>query len=284
MTETRGMKVSKKVVVSCVVFDTWKVIAPIDYLQDAGKVYLIHWVSKKHPDRNTVYSDFFDQIVKMLSGKVGPENILEVRAEVYDFKRMLATVLAILNDERSKGNEVFINISSGTSEYAAAATLAAMMVPGVRPFTVKTDKWMISEDKVLRELYYDNGVPIGQSRSVRDPEDLPIFNIPIPDKSLVVGLRLLSSHIEAKKSSSYSSMIKAFKRAGIWRDDDLERKVDQSDKMYYLRNFMDYWLANGWVVKCGKRQLALTEMGKHVTEIFYTDLPAIINQGASGGA
>lgn len=282
MADTKGMKVSKKVVVACVVFDTWKVVAPIGYLQDAGKVYLIHWVSEKHPDRNTVYSDFFNQIVKMLSGKVGAENILEVKAEVYDFKRMLATTLAILGDERSKGNEVFINISSGTSEYAAAATLAAMMVPGVRPFTVKTDKWMVSDDKLLRELYYDDGVPIGQSRSVRDPEDLPIFNIQIPDRCLVVGLRLLSSHIEEKKSTSYSSMIREFKRAGIWRDDDLEKKVDQSDKMYYLRNFMDHWLVNGWVVKVGKRQMALTDMGRHVIEMFYTDLPMIIGQRTSG--
>ena len=140
---------------------------------------------------------------------------------------------------------------------------------------------MISEDRFLRELYYYNGVPVGQSRSVRDPEDLPIFNIPIPDRSLVIGLKLLSSQIEAKKSSSYSSMIKEFKRAGIWRDDDLERKVDQSDKMYYLRNYMDHWLANGWVVKSGKRQLALTEMGKHVTEIFYAKLPKVISRETS---
>lgn len=278
MADSKGMKVSKKVVVACVVFDTWKVVAPIDYLQDAGKVYLIHWVSQKHPDRNTVYSDFFGQIVKMLSGKVGAENILEVKAEVYDFKKMLATTLAILSDERSKGNEVFINISSGTSEYAAAATLAAMMVPGVRPFTVKTDKWMVSDDKLLRELYYDKGTPVGQSRSVRDPEDLPIFNIPIPEKHLVIGLRLLSSHIEEKKSTSYSSMIREFKHAGIWRDDDLGKKVDQSDKMYYLRNFMDHWLANKWVEKIGKRQLALTDMGKHVTEIFYTEPPKTTSQ------
>jgi hypothetical protein len=278
MTDVKGMKVSKKVVVACVVFDTWKVVAPIEYLHDAGKIYLIHWVSQKHPERNSVYSDFFNQTVKMLAGTIGIENIYEVRTEVYDFRKVLATVLAILIDERSKGNEVFINISSGTSEFAAAATLAAMMVPGVRPFTVRTDKWMVSDDKVLKQMYYEKGTPVGQSRSVRDPEDLPIFKVPMPDRSLVIGLRLLSSHITEKKSTSYSSMIREFKRAGIWRDNDMERKIDQSDKMFYLRNFMDPWLENEWVMKESKRQIALTDMGKHVIEMFYAELPRLINQ------
>jgi hypothetical protein len=132
------MRISSKVVVSCVVFETYKIVQPIEHLKGAGKVYLIHWISKRNPEGGSIYRDFYSRNVEMLSKVIDPTSIIEVIAEVYDFKKMLATILSILREERARGNEVFINISSGTSEYAAAATIASMMVPGVRPFSVRT--------------------------------------------------------------------------------------------------------------------------------------------------
>jgi len=129
-----------------------------------------------------------------------------------------------LSDKRAGGNEVLINV--------AAATLAAMMVHRVWLFAVNTDKWMVLDDEFLRELCYDIGVPVGQYRSVRDPEVLPMFNIPILDRIPFVGLRLLSAYIAGKKRISCSGMIRELRRVGVWADDDLERNVDQSDKMY----------------------------------------------------
>ncbi|OPX59371.1 MAG: hypothetical protein A4E29_01320 [Methanomassiliicoccales archaeon PtaB.Bin134] len=275
MKEKTSMAISTKVVVACVVFDTYKIVQPIEYLKSAGKVYLIHWTSKRNPKGSSVYMDFYSRNVEMLSDVVGPSNIIEIRAEVYDFKKMLATILSILSEERSQGNEVFINISSGTSEYAAAATLASMMVPGVRPFTVRTKEWQISGEDLLRKLYYQDGVPIGQSRSVYDPEDLPIFHIPMPDRHLVEGLRILDSRIKEKKSSSYTSMIGDLRRAGLWRNGNHEERVTQSDKMYYLRNFLEPWIASGWIEKAGKRSLFITEVGRHVAEMFYLPLPVV---------
>ncbi len=266
------MKISTRVVVACVVFETCKIVQPIEYLRGAGRVYLIHWISKRNPEGSSVYKDFYTRNVELLSEIVGRSNIIEVTAEVYDFKKMLATILSILSKEKENGNEVFINISSGPSEFAAAATIASMMVPGVRPFSVRTREWQISGDDRIRELYYENGVPIGQSRSVYDPEDLPIFHIAMPNKRLVEGLRILDSKIEGKKSTSYASVISELRRAGLWRD-GTETKVTQSDKMFYLRNYLDPWIANGWVERTGKRGLTITDAGRHVTEMFYLPLP-----------
>jgi len=266
------MKISARVVVACVVFETYKIVQPIEYLKGAGKVYLIHWVSKRNPEGSSVYKDFYSRNVEMLSEIVGPKNIIEVTAEVYDFKKMLATILSILDEETSKGNEVFINISSGPPEYAAAATIASMMVPGVRPFTVRTKAWQISGEDRLRDLYYQDGVPIGQSRSVFDPEDLPIFHIAMPDRHLVEGLRILDAKIKGKRSTSYASVISELRGAGLWRD-DAGAKVTQSDKMYYLRNYLEPWIANGWVERMGKRGLTITDAGRHVAEMFYLHMP-----------
>jgi hypothetical protein len=266
------MKISSKVVVSCVVFETYKIVQPIEHLKGAGKVYLIHWISKRNPEGGSIYRDFYSRNVEMLSKVIDPTSIIEVIAEVYDFKKMLATILSILREERARGNEVFINISSGTSEYAAVATIASMMVPGVRPFSVRTREWQISGEERIREIYYEDGVPVGQSRSVYDPEDLPIFHISMPEQRLVEGLRILDSKIKAKKSTSYASVIGDLRRTGLWREDAGER-VTQSDKMYYLRNFLEPWIANGWVERTGKRGLAITDVGRHVAEIFYLPLP-----------
>ncbi|MHC1709396.1 MAG: DUF6293 family protein [Methanomassiliicoccales archaeon] len=266
------MKVSTKVVVACVVFETYKIVQPIQYLKGAGKVYLIHWVSKRNPEGGSVYKDFFSRNVDMLGDIVGPSNIIEIAAEVYDFKKMLATILSILREERAEGNEVFINISSGPSEYAAAATIASMMVPGVRPFSVRTREWQISGEERIRELYYEDGVPVGQSRSVYDPEDLPIFHIAMPEQRLVEGLRILDSKIKAKKSTSYASVINDLRTVGLWREGP-GPKVTQGDKMYYLRNFLEPWIANGWVERVGKRGLTITDAGRHVAEMFYLPLP-----------
>lgn len=266
------MTVSTKVVVSCVVFETNKIVQPIEYLKNVGRVYLVHWVSPNNPDKNSVYLAFFNRTAELLKKIVGLENIREIRVEVYDFKKTLSALLSIFSEEREAGNEVYVNVSSGTSEFSAAATLAAMMVPGVQPFTVRTKEWMVSGDERIRSAFFDDGIPIGQARSVHDPEGLPIYSIQMPDRELVGGLRLLDRKITTRELTTYPVMIRELRAAGLWRDGGERYDVTQKDKMYYNRHFIDPWIKNGWVRRKG-RKLEMTDMGRMIIDVFYAHAP-----------
>ncbi len=174
------MKAQRRVMICCVTFETVKVTQPIDYIK-AEKIYILHFGNP-----GTVYAEFYDEVVRSLKDK-GIDQVEEVNIEVYRFSILLEKLVSIMTKERVEGNDVYVNISAGTSEFAAAATVAAMMVEGVKPFTVHVKKYTIPNEEGIRKAYFENDKPVGNAKEVRDPVPLPVFPIEMPPRDLVWG-------------------------------------------------------------------------------------------------
>ncbi len=262
------LKVKERVAISCVTFETAKIVKPIRYLGNVDRVYLLHYERPDPEKTRNVYNEFYDEVVRQLEDGPVCGEIVGSNVRVYRFKEVLAKVLEIMRAELGEGNEVYINVSAGTSEFVAAATIASMMMRGVVPYTVGTSDWTVPEEDLT--IYYEGDRPVGMSKDVNDPQVLPTFHIERPPDELVEALKILKEKIDKGHRTTYLKMIEALKADGCWEREAPENVKDpvQSDKMYYSRHYIDEWVKRGWVDRDQRGRLSLTEDGMTVIEVF----------------
>ena len=275
-----GLSVGKdRIIVSCVTFETAKVVEPIKHY-GATKAHLIYYVKDENNPAYSVYSEFVQEVRRQLMDDVGldDDSIIIHRLPVYSFKHMMREVYRILKDERQRYGddcEIFVNVSSGTSEYTAAATIASMMIPEVTPFTVSTKDFLIPSDRI-REIYYEGGVPVGMSKNVYSPLALQKYPMEAPPEDLVKALKVFHDRASAGKPISHVWMIRGLIEQGSWREGGEAQipeggvkkiTVSQSMKMYYIRHYLNKWCERGWMEKEGVKH-RLTDAGKNIVEMF----------------
>jgi len=260
------LKVRERVAVACVTFETVMVTKPIISMGTVDRVYLLHY---DRPDPDTgrkLYKEFYDEVVHQLQVGMECGQIEHVNVRVYNFQEVLRALLEVLSEERAENNDVYINVSAGSTEFSAAAILASMMVKGVTPFTVSTKDWTVKDP----DIYFEEGRPVGLSKDVYAPRPLPYFHIERPPDDLVAGLKVLKVRKEKSHSTTYLSMIQALKDTGSCdrREGEGVKDQAQSEKMYYARHYIDEWVGRGWVSKDRRGRLELTDDGVTVTKVF----------------
>ncbi len=265
----------ERIVISCVTFETVKISDPVRYY-DATRAHLIHYIREGLDEsRSRIYREFYDKVCDNIRNSGRDVEIVEHNEVVSDFSKMLKTILSIIDTEQKKGEcDIYVNISAGSSEYAAAATIASMMSKNVLPFSVGTKSFTISEEEDIKRTYYVDGVPIGLTSSTREPKVLPVYVIERPPEHLVRGLRLLNEEIGKKHSTSSAKMAPLLMEKGIWvRGENVTAgREKQSYALNYHRDFMKNWLELGWVEKDELRKKdVITKKGLNVINTFYLD-------------
>jgi len=269
----------KLVMIACVTFETVKITEPIKFY-DVNKVHLIHYVKDPGSRNGMVYREFYDEVCR-IAGKDSDNKIemIEHEERVSQFLPMLKLILEIIDKELSTKDPVdlYVNISAGTSEYTAAAVIASMMNPDVIPFSVSTDQYTVRDEKI-RSAFYRDGMPVGLTETVFEPIIMPKYSMPMPEKNLVLGLRMLGEMIKAKRNVKGPNVIKALKENGLWRrlGEDTghdNTKPASGDSVYYHRDYVSKWISNGWVEKDEfRKRYELTEEGKRIIDTFYTKI------------
>jgi len=247
-----------RVVISCVSFETVKVVEPILYYR-ADKAYLIH-SSTKRP-----YIDFFNEVVKQLKKKRIPCE--EIDIYYGDFSLVMKSVREIIRKEKAKGNHVYVNIGAGPQVYSSAAMIASMM-EGAVPFNAPTEEWTVKD---ATKVFYEDGRPVGNARKVKDPVRIPVFDVNPPDPQLVRGLSIWKQITEKWKIRPTREIMASFEENGliddIW-EDDRRKKHSQSALMRYRRNYLEKWESEGWIQKDRRGKYSLTDQGEMILEIF----------------
>jgi len=270
----------ERIMVSCVTFETVKITEPIKFY-DVDRVHLIHYVREPGSYSGEIYQDFFNEVCNIINKSSGNKiEIKEYEEKVSQFLPMLRLILKIIEKELSSNEPVdlFINISAGTSEYTAAAVVASMMNPAVIPFSVSTDQYTV-KDEMIRRAYYRNGAPVGLTETIFEPAIMPKYNMPMPDRNLVKGLRALHDVYNSTHNTKGPAVIMKLKEQGLWRgltEGQTSRRHDttaeKGDSVYYHRDFVGKWLSNGWVKKDEfRKRYELTEEGMRIIETFYTE-------------
>jgi hypothetical protein len=261
------------------------VTQPIEYYE-ATKVHIIHYIKNPDSERGIVYSKFCDRVCDIISAIPGRNvEIVKHNIKITDFTTVLRSLLSIIEKERSDDefSDIFVNVSSGSSEYVGAGMVASMMIPGTIPFTVRTKTFKI-EGKDVYDTFFDNdGNPIGLTVDTYEPTRMPAFHIEMPEKNLILGLRILHQMSDNKYPPKSSDVIRELIAKGIWtRREELDisktsepedkLKKSRSDAVYYMRDYVSKWLLNGWIYKDEhRRRYFLTDAGRTALDTFYVD-------------
>jgi len=270
----------ERIMIACVTTETVKVSDPVAYY-DATCVHLIHYIRYKDNSQrevSNIYAGFYKEICKTILINNHNTTIKEHNENVDNFSVMLRTILNIIEHEEEcdEGREIYVNMSAGTNEYSAAASVAAMMHPGTTLFSVPTVEYTMRKDKILKKAFYSDDVPVGAAKKVGIPNELPQYHVDMPDRNLVLGLRILQDKNDNQLSTTSGQMVLALKNAGLWRngnswDSRVTKKKRSNEAVYYQRAYIDKWLKNGWIEKNGSRKYTLTSEGKDTVSSFYTE-------------
>lgn len=264
-----------RVVIACVMLDVPIAVEPVLHYQ-ADRVHLIHYSKNHKDDGGHLYTQFFKEAHEQLESRTDVE-IVEHDAKVYDYHVMMRTLLEILNYEKARTGgfmDIYVNISSGSTEYSAAAMLVCMQNKGLTAFTVRTHEYMLPLDAVKRYMYR-NGKPIGFSASVEEPEMVVTFDPDKQDAELVACLGILKDVKSRKKNVYFSDLIEELKVQGIWRyvpDNKRTRTTDeQKERMYFKRTYLEPMIKKGWVKESDvvKERWEITPEGEAIIDVYH---------------
>lgn len=245
-------KTNLRVVVFCLSLDIQKPLKAFEYYKP-DRVYMLCMTKGK------TFADFKVELEKHMPDSL---EYKDVETTVYKFTPCLNELLKILKEERLSGNHVYVDIT-GPPAYSAAAMVASMMEEAI-PFFSGTKEYTVSE-----KAFYEGKTPIGMSKEVYDPLELPTFSLKRPDDKLVRALTVWKEIHDKGGLMTDTRIIKALKDAGLMEDifDDRER-VTQKAKMKYRRQFLDKWMEKGWIELVGRGKYEITEYGEVAVEIF----------------
>lgn len=263
----------KRVMIACVTFETTKVTDPIMFYE-ANEVHIIHYVKDPVSESGRIYNSFFERVREIVGSSPREIEFVEHNGcSVSDFSAMLRTVLGIIQSLDGEC-DVYVNISSGTSEYAAAAAIASMMVPGTIPFTVGSRRYTVETAEDVRRTYFVDGKPVGLTRETYDPRAMQTYSIPVPDERLVRALRILDDRNSRGLPVTSGKMVAELQRDGVglwYRRTENSPNRRQAEAVYYQRDFVDKWKEAGWVEKGEFGNYVLTDEGRNVVETFYVE-------------
>ena len=297
-----AMQIMKRVMVACVTTEVIKITRPA-HDTEVDRIHLLNFVkegesnTEDEQDRKIFYEKIYSQVRWELNQFV--DEVIEHRnITTYSFDQCFHAIYDILYEEKSQGSDVYVNISGGTPEYAAAAAIASMMVKEVKLFSVGTmaSGFTVDFKKQLEQSYHE-GRLVGSAFDVHEPFPISSFPLPTPDVDLLKALKVFVSIPVGRRSNV--NVIRELVKNGLWRfaldetgsgtsammeDDtghllsDNERetyeKLRRKEAVLYQRGYIDRWKKEDWIEKSkvnGKRY-SLTNTGRRYLDIFCSDV------------
>jgi len=249
-----------RTVIDCVTFETVKIVEPAKYLR-ADKVYLFHRAEEKP------YADFLEKVEEEFT-ELGIEHET-VPSQINNFQIMLKELLELIQEEKSKDNLVYVNVSAGSRVFCAAGLVATMMEGG-RAYHVAAEEYTVDEEKI-EDVYCEDGELVGQAKEVSQPREIISFDLPKPNDRLIQGLKVLKDLKERGALTNTKNLVEKLEEEEGLMDDIYEKdrkKVSQSAVMRYRRQFLEKWIDKGYLKKEDRGDYEFTEDGKRMVEVF----------------
>jgi hypothetical protein len=243
-----------------------------------SKVYL-EPIGHYEPDIIHVFVDARDAPLSELSRKIYVSsrsditctNIVEHEVDVSDYNEVLGCIIDIMNGlgrEYGSDLDIFINISSGTPEFSAAAMFASMLTKTAVAFKVETDLGMTADEigKIISS--------IDASARVSEPERVTGLRNDRPDQEMIVFLGIVDRLLRESRYPKYRRIIDGLKDAGEWSYDP-DRKsgygrtsLEEKEERYLKRHYIAIALENGWLEKPSDRTIRLTDSGRAYLSVY----------------
>lgn len=255
------------VMIACTTNETVRVSDPAVYYETD----VLHLIYHRGTDaRAALYDSLVDEIKRRISERRDTEIVLHDET-VYRYNVMLRTVNDIIRsvrDEYGEFADIFVNISSGTPEYIAAAMCACMMNQGAVPFTVSVKEHTIPPEEYMRMTSVDGRI-VGDAKSVNTPKMVETFAIDRPDEDLVRYLSFFSRL--GDRPCTPSTLVDLLSSAEVWiyTPSRTSNPGRNSAWVACKRAVIDPLVAKGWL-RPGrtKNRWQVTPTGRMVLDVF----------------
>lgn len=278
-------------------------------------VHIMNRIIRKEEDsdiyrkREDIYKLALNEVERRL-------NEAGITYEVHDedtmkFEVIMPALYEIMRGETENESDVYMNISGSTPEFAAAASIVAMMFKdNCKLFSVGISKHNKDLDE-LKDFYTDQETQrlIGRAKDVKGPFIIHGFDIDKPDERLLQQLKIFSAIPIEKRSNS--NVIRSLIYAGLWKpskyyrngvsyiegtsvqyeesannEDELKdnvayKKKKASEAVIYQRSFINKWKEEGWIYnepKSTGNKYELTEKAIDYLNLFCSDNIYTVNK------
>lgn len=262
------------VVISCLTTEVVKVVEPIKFYEASRAYIIVHDASGEGSDNASFYTSLIEEARNQIESLQRATVKIET-ADILDYREVLKTIIRIIATERAidEMSTIYLNISSGTTEFATGAMLAAVQDEEIIAFSVKTKGTNLNLEQVVKVCIVD-GRAIGTTKAVSDPIKVLTFGSDAPNDRLVACLEILKSQGVDKNYLNFNEIIDALKAKGVWdyvpeikktRTDD-----SQKERMFLRRNYITPMLDKGWVVEnhMKRNKFDLTSKGEAIISIY----------------
>ena len=294
------IKPTARVMIACLTDELLMVTRPVEDLR-IDRIHLISYA--KSPDehqsgsveRFNYYSTINKKTVETLNN-LDVEVIAHIDKPTYKFDSMMELIFEIIEEEINNESKIYVNISSGTGEYSAAAAISSMMHENVQIFSMggKSDCVTAGTYESILQNKMHNGQLVGSYYDYHKP--YPVRSLPLdkPNIQNIKSLKLFSK-IPVKKRTN-TNVIRNLIKQGLWepgtqinldetswgievkcnlntrecKNNTNYSKFKKKEAVQYQRKFIDQWLKNNLIQKDGNKYI-LTDGGEFYIKVFCSD-------------
>ena len=257
-----------RTVIACTTMETVRVSEPAIFYE-ADRLHIVY-MAVDGSDKKDYYESVVNEIEKAVNKKRHVK-VIRHNSTVYKFSIMLRLINDIIKQEKEEFGEfvdIYVNISSGTSEFAAAAMCACMMNRGCIPFSVAVKDHTILFDKFL-EMASHEGHPVGDALTVHNPRMIETFNFEPPDEELIRYLLFFDSL--GGRPYTKSNLIRLAETNDVWVYSPTKTKNPgrNAATQQFNREVMFPLIDKGWLRNgSSKNRWIVTPSGRAILDIF----------------
>ena len=203
--------------------------------------------------------------------EIGCKKLVEHPIDTRDYEGILASIIEIkkeLSGTYGEDLDIFINISSGTPEFSAAAMFAAMLPEPAIAFRVDT------ESDLSKEELEDIAGRISGSVRVSEPARVTGLKNDDPEEEMIIFLSIVRELLRETHYPKFRTMIELLKDDDAWSYDPSRKSgrgrtsLEDREERYLKRHYIEPALKNGWLEKLEGRRIGLTEQGMAYLSVY----------------
>ena len=222
-------------------------------------------------DRDDNVSALEREVYSNCKKEIGCKKLVEHPIDTHDYEGILASIIEIkkeLSGTYGEDLDIFINISSGTPEFSAAAMFAAMLPEPAIAFRVDT------ESDLSKEELEDIAGRISGSVRVSEPARVTGLKNDDPEEEMIIFLSIVRELLRETRYPKFRTMIELLKDDDAWSYDPSRKSgrgrtsLEDREERYLKRHYIEPALKNGWLEKLDGRRIGLTEQGMAYLSVY----------------
>jgi hypothetical protein len=255
-------------VIACLNLDVRSVIEPVRFYE-ANSVCVFC-----NSDDKDALLTVRERVRESVLKELGDIPVSVISVDIYDCYAIMKRLWSVVTPKDDGLSEFFVNLSSGTAEFAVAAMSVCRRIERATAFTVKTSQYSVGPGEVS-EMLFREGLSEGYSQKVYDPIKIVMIDMDRGKSDLVACLSIMKDMNMGERNLSFGEIIEKLKDAGAWGYNPNRKRLKtddaQKERMYFRRNFLNPLLDLGWISedRLVKNRFSITQEGLIVLDIYY---------------